>query len=102
MTGDLSAGHIAPVLASSCTHGTRAAEGTDWAISHSGSRPVQAISRLYREVPTRLPRSLQTAATGSPTSRSTASSANPTRLMLQRWIDAGRGYSGSSAKNFCM
>jgi hypothetical protein len=83
----------------SCMQGTSAADGTDWAISHSGSPLLQPMSVVYREVLTRSVRSLQTMANGSPTSRSPASSANPTRRMLQRWIETGWGRWGSRSRN---
>ena len=34
-------------------HGTSAADGTDWAISHSGSRLLQSTALMFREVLTR-------------------------------------------------
>jgi hypothetical protein len=42
-----------------CTHGTSAADGTDWAISHSGSRLLQSTALMYREVLTRSDRASQ-------------------------------------------
>src|SRR5215213_11384586 len=81
---------------SSCTQGTSDADGTDWAINHSGWRSPQPASLTPSGVSTRFS-VLKTYLefTVAKTTRARISAHSPTRRALQRWTRIGRGGLGS-------
>ena len=86
------------------TQGTSDADGTDWAISHNGSRSLQPTSPTPNGVPSRvLTTSLLSVQVpiGAPMTTTSAATSpiSPTRRALHRWMGMGLGRLGSGRVN---
>jgi hypothetical protein len=84
----------------SWTQGTRVADGTAWAISHSASWSEQPTSLVNRELLVRSVWSAQVRNIGATTSTASRTvRARPKRRRLKRWMEMGVGRSGSRSRN---